>query len=738
MLAMPSLSAGAQGLHAGKAAEHDFVWDEIPASRETGAFLGNGMIGASVWAAPGETLRWSLGRNDIYTTGDKVASRVLIGKLLMKTKGKPLRGKIRQALYTAEVAAEVTTGTGRVRSRSIIPHDQMVGLVEFVVEGDETVEIVFRQLPCILPGVLRTAIAERGPELIDGWKKHPVRDFSDPRYEPVVQELLKDKKAAPHPAARRGAEKGVNWVIQPYASGGGFVVAWALQPAGQNRYLLAYTLEPALQGAPDPSDAVKRVRDALAEGFEAIRARHARWWENYYARSYVSLPDRIIEGYYWRQLYKLGSATRSDGVVLDELGPWPGASAWVRVWNNLNIQIAYLCPLTANRLELCDPFVRLFNSNHEKLRAAVPEQWHANGAMALGRMQDIYGNTRWGHEFGNLPWALHDYWLYCRYSGNQELMRQSLYPLLKGSANFMMNALSRREDGLYHFPKDTSPEYPGAKVEDSHYAISTLMWNLKTLQHLNQAFRLQDADADKWSEILENLSPLPVNETGLMVGSDREFAEGHRHYSHLLAFFPLRVMDPSSPEGKALFQKSVDHWVSLFPKGQNFFSISGEAAMRAWLRDGEKAAQVLDYGIPNKLTPNTHFAGAGVAVESALSGMWSVGEMLLQSWTFDPSEYCIRVLPAIPESWKDVHFENLRAEGAFLVSAERKDGVLRTVRIKSEAGNPVRVEVPFDRAFTLLIDGVEHAVNTTVGPEDTRVFVLNMDKGQTAIMQAGK
>ena len=41
--------------------------------------------------------------------------------------------------------------------------------------------------------------------------------------------------------------------------------------------------------------------------------------------------------------------------------------------------------------------------------------------------------------------------------------------------------------------------------------------------------------------------------------------------------------------------------------------------------------------------------------------------------------------------WKDVEFHDLRAEGAFLVSAKRSGGQTEWVRIKSLAGEPCRV-----------------------------------------------
>jgi alpha-L-fucosidase 2 len=67
--------------------------------------------------------------------------------------------------------------------------------------------------------------------------------------------------------------------------------------------------------------------------------------------------------------------------------------------------------------------------------------------------------------------------------------------------------------------------------------------------------------------------------------------------------------------------------------------------------------------------------------------------MLLQSYSGT-----LRVFPAVPSSWEDVSFETLRAEGAFLVSAQRRGGAVQRVTIVSVAGAPCRLENPFGSA----------------------------------------
>jgi alpha-L-fucosidase 2 len=66
-----------------------------------------------------------------------------------------------------------------------------------------------------------------------------------------------------------------------------------------------------------------------------------------------------------------------------------------------------------------------------------------------------------------------------------------------------------------------------------------------------------------------------------------------------------------------------------------------------------------------------------------------VQEMLLQS-----QGGVVRVFPAVPDDWKEVSFKNLRAEGAFLVSANIQNGKTRRVEVFSEKGGDLNIQLP--------------------------------------------
>jgi hypothetical protein len=106
----------------------------------------------------------------------------------------------------------------------------------------------------------------------------------------------------------------------------------------------------------------------------------------------------------------------------------------------------------------------------------------------------------------------------------------------------------------------------------------------------------------------------------------------------------------------------------------------------------------------------------------------SLQDMLLQSWGNK-----INIFPAVPTIWKDAVFHDLRAEGAFLVSANRKDGNTEWVRVKSLAGEPCRVQAVFASTPEIRING--QAVQ--LQPAANGVFELPLKKDDEALLFTG-
>lgn len=698
-------------------AKQDLVWNTLPTTWESGAFIGNGLLGAMIYSSETNSLQWDVGRSDVTDKGDRVA----IGKFVLTPPQNLQSGTTRVDLWNAEATGELKAGKDTIKWRSFTHAKDLVNVIELTDNWSGTesgipplAKIEFQHLP-----------------------PNPAR------VEAQGQEISESDK---NPDATFGETDGVNWCLQNLKTGGGYVVAWSeIRPASHR--LFFWTVDYVQTNSPTTAKAVAQIKSALNEKFDDLVASHRAWWHDYYQKSFLSIPDARMESFYWIQMYKLGSATRADRPAIDLMGPWFRKTPWPHIWWNLNIQLTYWPVYTANHLEIGESFIHLIDDDFTNFINNVPEQWRDDSA-GVGRSSPYDGKrpvaddkaTSGILERGDLTWALHNYWLQYRYSSDEKLLLDGLYPKLKRAIGYYLHLLKAGDDGKLHLPLSLSPEYPNPKgsgnalVRDANYDLSLLRWGLNTLLAVNEKFNLHDPLAAKWQDTLKNLAPNPTDENGYMVGSDTPFAVSHRHFSHLFSVYPLHLVDSQSTNDQPLIEKSLDHWASM-PKAWRGYSFTGASAMSSWLERKDDAVKYLQEFLdkPKTILPNTMYVEAGPVIETPLSGASSIMEIVLQSWSMTTFGTHIRVFPAVPDSWKDVSFDKLRAEGAFEVSAVRKDGKTKFVQIKSLAGNPCRVQTSLEGKIIASGDR-KFNVTTETDRDGKPITVIDLKKGETVLL----
>lgn len=699
-------------------ARNDLVWDTLPRSWDSGAFIGNGLLGAMIYSEGTNVLQWDVGRSDVTDKGDRVA----IGQFVLVPGSKVTGGDMRLDLWNAEARGTLQTDHGNIDWRSFTHAKDLVNVIEF------------------------TATAQGGDASAGTNSILPDVFFQHQSADPA--RLLYQNQPIPasdkNPEPQFGKTDEVNWCLQPFRAGGGYVVAWGQKDDSPGHRLFFFTVDYAATGAPTADRAVQEIQSHLKAGFDDLVSSHRAWWHNYLPESFLSIPDARMESFWWIQMYKLGSATRADRPAIDLMGPWFRRTPWPHIWWNLNIQLTYWPVYTANRLEIGESLVHLVDADRAHFINNVPAAWRSDSA-GVGRSSPYDGSRSVGDaqhvsERGDLTWVLHNYWLQYRYSGDEDLLRNGLYPILKRAVGYYLHLLSPGADGKLHLPVSTSPEYP-VNVPDANYDLSLLRWGLNTLLATDERLGLHDPMAGKWRDTLAQLTPFPVDPaTGYMIGGGQPLAVSHRHFSHLFMVYPLHLVDPQSPEDRPLIEKSLDHWQSLKPALRGY-SYTGAAAMCAWLGRNNDIVPYLDQFLefrPGKATTrfpvraNTLYTESGPVIETPLACAASINEIVLQSWSMTPFGTHIRVFPAVPDAWKDVAFENMLAEGAFEVSAVRQDGKTKFVRITSLAGAPCRVSPGLEG--TVAASGNREFKLSTETEDGQPVTVVDLKKGETVLL----
>ena len=675
-------------------ARHDPVWEVLPSKFDHGAFHGNGLLGTTIYADGPDRLRLEIGRSDV-TDHRRDNGRLPIGGMILKTAGTITSGTLRTDLWNAETRGEVFTDKGRIRFRAMTHADEMALLIDLEAEGDEK-DAAF---------VWEPEKAEAGAD-------------------------------APNPPPEAGTDGGTSYCVQRRVAGGAYAAAWQVQGAHPKRRL-TLTVADSFPELTAQATALATVRRAAALSSDVLEQSHRAWWHAYYPASFLSVPDAQVEGFYWIQMYKLGCATRQDRQVIDLLGPWYRSTSWPRIWWNLNIEIAYAPVYAANHLELGESFTRFIDAKRDNFELNAKSIWGFENCATVPHTTCYEGLRGDGVcapqnyiNPGDFTWALFNYWQQYRYSMDESLVtnqaRHALYPLLKGSVNLYLHLLKPGDDGKLHLPRLHSPEYCTDGDVDNNYNLSLLRWGCATLLDLNARYGFNDPQRAEWERVLRDLTPYPQNENGFMIGATVPFARSHRHWSHLLMVWPLHMLSVEQPENKALVEKTMNHWLTV-DGGSEIYGWSSAAASLLYssMGNGEKALERLRAHHNNRrfVMPNTMYIEGSPVIECSLFAAKALQDMLLQSWGDR-----IRVFPAMPAEWKEAVFHDLRAEGAFLVSAARRDSKTRWVRIKSLAGAPCRVRPGFAGAFATSSPAVK------MKEVEPGLFELGLGKGQEVIL----
>jgi alpha-L-fucosidase 2 len=682
----------------------DLAWTHVPTTFYQGAFLGNGGLAAAVYqTGTAKRLTWRLGDSrvrDHQGTGGTLFgnARLPVGDLTLNTSGDVTAVSLRLSLWDAELSGTVTTTKGVLNVRSYVHAKRDVLVVAVTVKsGTETVAWKF------------TPATARSPRL----------DFK-----PAPSGL----KTNPSPTVTSSSSGGT--CTQNLAAGGQTVTKWQ-QTAGALLVTVAHTYPGSTAG----TVAANTLSSATGQTLDQLTTDHRSWWHAFYPKSFVTFPDTRLQSFYWTQLYKMASATRRDRPVLATHGPWLEKTPWPGVWWNLNVQLEYWLINATGHPEL-DSLSASLDRYRGNLATNVPSAQRGDSlGMARTSQEDLLTGTvatpGSGGEVGDLTWALHNAWLAYRHSMDDTVLSGTVFPLLRKAVNYYLHFLTKDSSGTYHLPSTFSPEY--ASTKDCNYDLALIHWGCATLLASAKRLGITDPLASKWQDVLTHLTKPPQDATnGFWIGADKQLTSGHRHYSHLLWFYPLYQLDvTTSSTNRSALVTSLGHWLG-FNSAQQGYTFTGSGSMYAVLGDGTKALAQLGTLLNKYVQPNTMYRESGPVIETPLSGAQTLHDMFVQSWGGT-----IRVFPAVPAAWADVTVHNLRTEGAFLLSARRSGGKTQFVRVKSLAGEPCRVKPgdlpgPYDvQSATGPVSFTANADGTLTIPLATGDDVVVTTKGST-------
>jgi len=499
-------------------------------------------------------------------------------------------------------------------------------------------------------------------------------------------------------------------------------------------------------------EATKLTANVLS--FEKALVTHTAWWQRFWAKSSITLPDAILEKQYYLEQYKFGSTARRGAPPISLQAVWTADNGRLPPWkgdfhHDLNTQLSYWPSYTANHLEEGIGYLDHLDQNRKAYRDYTKWFYQTDGLNVPG-VTTLTGVPMGGWiQYSFSPtvssWlAQHYYWQW-RYSMDRDFLQKRAYPWFKEVATFLEKNTFLNAQGQRQLPISSSPEINDNKVtawfsENTNYDLSLMRFTFSKAAQLANELKLTQ-EAAHWQTIFRQFAPYAVSENAeLKFAPSLPYNQSHRHFSHVMAIHPLGEIRWENGEND---QKIIKNSLALLDKiGPDWwcgYSYAWLGSLKARAKDGVGATKTLRtfaiaFCLPNSFHVNGDQTKSGLSkftyrpftLEGNFAFAAGVQEMLIQSYAG-----FIEVFPAVPADWEEVSFTDLRTEGAFLVSATRTGGLVDEVVVKAEKGGIVRLKWPFKTYFVKSQKGV------TLKKMEGDFAELTMQKGGKIILKNG-
>lgn len=457
--------------------------------------------------------------------------------------------------------------------------------------------------------------------------------------------------------------------------------------------------------------------------FEQSLNIHRKWWLSFWNKSSVQLPDSILEKQYYMELYKFGSAARPDTPPVSLQAVWTADNGKLPPWkgdfhHDLNTQLSYWPAYTGNHLDLEIGFLNWL-WEHKCTFEEYTRTYFGTSGLNVPGVTTLTGQPMGGwiqYSFGPTvaSWLGHHFYLHWKYSKDEVFLKERAYPWLKDVAVYLDEISVKDKKGMRKLPISSSPEINSNSIdawfnETTNFDLGLIRWNFEKAAELAKVLGLDD-DAKKWQSILHEWPDdfaLDENSGGLAIAPGYPYLESHRHFSHLIPWHPIGIIDWSyGPEDRHIIKATLSDMERVGSNRWTGYSFSwlGNLYARAFM--GEKAAKTLrifarNFCLPNSFHVNGEQHNRGYSsfkyrpftLEGNFAFASAIQNMLIQSHTG-----IVQIFPAIPPEWSNVSFTSLRTEGAFVISAQKKCGKVDKVEIFSEKGGILKLLNPFEMA----------------------------------------
>jgi alpha-L-fucosidase 2 len=422
--------------------------------------------------------------------------------------------------------------------------------------------------------------------------------------------------------------------------------------------------------------------------------------------------------------YLLIASSREGTLPANLQGLWnPHINA---PWNadyhlNINLQMNYWLANLTQLDELNTPLFDYLDRLIESGRITAQKNFGARGSF-LPHATDIWAPTwlraptaYWGASFGAGGWMVQHYWQHYLFTQDMQFLKTRAFPAIEAVAQFYSDWLIEdQRDGSLIAAPSTSPENRYIDSEGNH--VASCLGSAMDQQVVTEVFTnylhaaaLINHESEWITKIKTQLAQLrpgfQLGSDGRILEWDREYEElepGHRHMSHLYGFHPGdQVSLSKTPELFEAVQKTLDYRLKNGGAGTGW--------SRAWLincaarlMDGEMAQEHIQLLFEKSIFSNLFDAHPPFQIDGNFGYTAGVAEILIQS--HEPG--IIRLLPALPPSWKNGSVRGLKARGNITVDLKWENNTLSDLQLTSKINTQTKLVYKGKSTFINLVAGV--------------------------------
>jgi alpha-L-fucosidase 2 len=505
---------------------------------------------------------------------------------------------------------------------------------------------------------------------------------------------------------------------------------------------------PKMIGEASTEAVLERLDRAVPKGYADLLKRHLDDYHQLYNRvtldfgktaadilalpmderlaSYKNNPDPDLEEMLFQYgRYLMISSSRPGSLPANLQGIWNNANSapWDGDYHlNINLQMNYWPSGPANLLECQEPLIDYMEFIAHHGRKTAKNYFNARGWTAFHAI-NIWGFTAprfsnqemqlsgrkgkrlfWVHLPSCGPWLAHHAYEHFAFGQDETYLREKLWPILSGSADFLVDYLYQLPDGTYTSIPSWSSEH-GLISKGAITDIAIAREVLQSAIELAEVLEIKTEQTAKYKEIMDKLIPYKIGQHGQLQEwyEDRDNPDSeHRHINHLWGLHPGSQISPmKTPELVEAAKVTMKHRGD----GAKGWSLGWKLNFWARLRNPDKAFMLLQNLLKEKIYPNLFDVHPPFMIDGNFGATAGIAEMLLQSHERDEDgKRVIDILPALPKAWPNGSVSGLKARGNYEVAMEWKDEKIKRLEILSLSGQDFSLRVnsqPQTKSFSL-------------------------------------